>query len=66
LFLIILARRFDYIDIGMMEGILFKLISAGALITGPKNSIVFKGKPTVRRNTPAGAEYLVQWIPCDV
>jgi hypothetical protein len=51
----------------MMEGILFKLISAGAFTTGPNGAIVFKGKPTAKRVNSAGdSEYLVQWLPSNV
>ncbi|XP_063707821.1 zinc finger protein jing homolog, partial [Culicoides brevitarsis] len=61
------ARRFDYFDLGMMEGLQHRLMLAGVLSTGPRGSITFKGRPLGKRITKEGtAEVLVKWFPVNI
>uniref|UniRef100_A0A182JG87 Uncharacterized protein n=1 Tax=Anopheles atroparvus TaxID=41427 RepID=A0A182JG87_ANOAO len=61
------ARRFDFFDAGIMEGLQHRLIRIGAIASGTRGTINFRGKLIARRQVPGSEpEMLVRWWPTDV
>lgn len=63
LFPISTARRFDFFDIGVMEGLQHRLIMAGSVASARRGTITFRGQAAGRRVTGTGAEVFVKWYP---
>uniref|UniRef100_A0A182MPL3 C2H2-type domain-containing protein n=1 Tax=Anopheles culicifacies TaxID=139723 RepID=A0A182MPL3_9DIPT len=61
------ARRFDFFDSGVMEGLQHRLIRLGAIASGQGGAITFRGIQLGRRHIPSeGTEVLVRWYPADI
>ncbi|KFB53831.1 hypothetical protein ZHAS_00022356 [Anopheles sinensis] len=62
------ARRFDFFDAGVMEGLQHRLLRIGTVASGPGGAIVFRGKLGARRQTAGSSEpeILVRWWPTDI
>uniref|UniRef100_A0A4Y0BLT8 C2H2-type domain-containing protein n=1 Tax=Anopheles funestus TaxID=62324 RepID=A0A4Y0BLT8_ANOFN len=61
------ARRFDFFDSGVMEGLQHRLIRLGAIASGQGGAITFRGIQLGRRHIPkAGTEVLVRWYPAEI
>lgn len=50
----------------MMEGLQHRLMLAGALSSGPRGQIAFKGRVIAKRCTTKGSEVLVKWFPINM
>lgn len=63
----VLARRFDFFDIGVMEGLQHRLILAGSVASARYGTVSFQGQAAGRRVTGDGTvEVFVKWHPRDV
>lgn len=61
------ARRFDFFDSGVMEGLQHRLIRLATIASGPGGAITFRGLQLSRRHIPnEGTEVLVRWYPADM
>uniref|UniRef100_A0A8D8IJH8 Zinc finger protein jing homolog n=2 Tax=Culex pipiens TaxID=7175 RepID=A0A8D8IJH8_CULPI len=61
------ARRFDFFDIGVMEGLQHRLILAGSVASARYGTVSFQGQAAGRRVTGDGTvEVFVKWHPRDV
>ncbi|XP_055627251.1 zinc finger protein jing homolog isoform X2 [Toxorhynchites rutilus septentrionalis] len=60
------ARRFDFFDIGVMEGLQHRLILAGSVASARRGTVTFRGQAAGRRVTSAGTEVYVRWLPADI
>ncbi|XP_062558397.1 zinc finger protein jing homolog isoform X2 [Armigeres subalbatus] len=60
------ARRFDFFDIGVMEGLQHRLIMAGSVASARRGTVAFRGQAAGRRVTGAGAEVFIKWYPREI
>lgn len=65
--IVFIARRFDYFDGGIMEGLQHRLAHTNTITTGPGGAVTFTGNVIARRLTLTGvSECLVQWNPSNM
>ncbi|XP_058065777.1 zinc finger protein jing homolog [Anopheles bellator] len=61
------ARRFDFFDSGVMEGLQHRLVRTGSLASGQHGAIVFRGSQVARRQAKDKApEVLIRWYPAEI
>ncbi|XP_037042691.1 zinc finger protein jing homolog [Bradysia coprophila] len=61
------ARRFDFFDCGIMEGLQHRLAHTNTITQGPGGAITFSGNLMARRLTLTGhSECLIQWNPSNI
>ncbi|XP_055534657.1 zinc finger protein jing homolog isoform X2 [Wyeomyia smithii] len=60
------ARRFDFFDIGVMEGLQHRLILAGSVASARRGTVTFRGQAAGRRTTSTGTEVFVKWYPREI
>ncbi|XP_058836123.1 zinc finger protein jing homolog isoform X2 [Topomyia yanbarensis] len=60
------ARRFDFFDIGVMEGLQHRLIMAGSVASARRGTVTFRGQAAGRRTTSTGEEVFVKWYPREI
>ena len=65
-FLFLTARRFDFFDTGIMEGLQYRLKFTEKTARGIGSMVQFKGRVCMKRTTTKGQEYLIKWEPSNM
>lgn len=63
---ILTARRFDFFDMGMMEGLQYRLKMAESVSKGPSGIVTFNGHVASRRTVAGAEEFLIRWNPSNM